>query len=280
MSINTVVIKQEQLTKSFFSSGSGHEKILVMGSCRVVNIVNYLDQWNRENGNRFTIYSLDPFNFNWNSKEERVDYDEAIIGCEDDNYLLDMIRNVDIFIHEYYNNAGMFNVNKDDNKNIYQFGMAPKRDICIPNFNDVFILFGDIVSFDIDIRKQAIQDYNVIGKLSPQLQQQIYDKGQKNLLKFYDICDKTSLPEFKNYFQKNIIKERLFWSYNHTARKFTTGLFEMMNEKYLDLDLSKGYYPDHIDIFANNHTLLTEYDKAWYHFEWDENVIPLKNKLF
>ncbi len=278
MSISTIVIKQQQLTKSFFCSGSGPETILVMGSCRVVNIVNYLVQYNNENGNRFTICSIDPFNWNWNAREERVDYERAIIGCEDDYRLLEMIRNTDIFIHEYYGNAGMFNVNKDDNKNIYKFGMAPKIDVCIPNWNDVFVLFGDIVSFDIDIRKRAIQDYNVIGKLSSQLQQEIYDKGQKNLLKFYDICDKTSLPEFKKYFQDNIIKKRLFFTYNHTTKFFTLELMRLMDEKYLHLGIRPD--KDHIDIFANNYTLLSEYDKAWYHFEWDENVIPLKNKLF
>lgn len=278
--INTIHIKQKQLTESFFSSGSGPEKILVMGSCRVVNIVNYLIQWNNENGNRFTIYSLDPFNFNWNAKEERVDYEQAILGCEEDKRLLNMIGNVDLFIHEYYQNFGMFNCNKDENKNIYQFGMAPFIDVCIPSWNDVFVLFGDIVSFDIDIRKRAIQDYNVIGKLSPQLQQEIYNLGQKNLLKFYSVCDKSSLPDMKKYFQDNIIRKRLFHTYNHTTKEFTTAMFEMMNKKFLHLNISKGYNRDHFDIFANNYTHLSEYDLAHYHFQWDENIVPLKNKLF
>lgn len=278
--INTVLIKQEQLARSFLTHGSGPEVVFIMGSCRVANIVNYFVEWNRANGNRFTVHSLDPFNWNWNAANERVDYEQAILGCEDDHKLLKMLSSVDIFIHEYYGNAGMFNVNKDDNKNIYHFGMAPQTDVCIPNWNDYFVLFADIVSFDIEIRKRAIQDYNVLGKLSKELQEEIYSISLVNLTKFFSVCIKSDLPEMRNYFQNNILSKRLFWSYNHTSREFTTALFEMMNEKFLHLDLSKGYNRNHEDMFANNYTHLSEYDVAWYHFQWGEEIIPLERKLF
>jgi hypothetical protein len=276
--INTPQIKHEQLGKSYFSRGIGPEIILVMGSCRVVNFVNYLVDWNEANGNRYTICSLDPFNWNWDMLNARVDYDAAILKCEDDAQLYKMFRQTSIFIHEWYHNAGMFNVNKDDNKNIYQFGMDPHTDICIPNWNDVFVLFNDIVSFDIDIRKRAIQDYNVNNKLSPQLQQEIFQKGQKNLLKFYDICDKTSLPEFKTFFQNNMTRKRLFWTYNHSSKWFTLELMRLMDEKFLHIGIAPN--PNHEDMFANNYTRLSEYDVAHYNFRWDEDIVPLKEKLF
>lgn len=156
--IGTVAIKEQQLKHGAFKTGTGKEITLILGSCRSVPYLNYLVQCNKND--RFTIYFIDPFNWNWDENNNRVDYEEVLLRLETNKELLDVIGSVKIFIHEYYSNAGMFNVFKDK-KNIYEFGMNPDIDITIPNFNDVFILFRDIVSFDISIRKKAIQDYNV-----------------------------------------------------------------------------------------------------------------------
>lgn len=273
--INTVSIKSEQLTKGYFEIGSGKEKVLIMGSCRVAPYVEYLNEWNKVNGNRFTIYSLDPFNWCWNAKDERTDYDAALLRLETDKSLLTMLESVDIFIHEYYQNAGMFNVNKHENKNIYQFGMNPKQDICICNFNDYFILFKDIVSFDIDIRKRAIQDINVTGKLSEQIQKEIFDLGFRNLLKFYFVCTLSNMYEMEVYFRDNLIKKRLFHTYNHVNKNFTMAVFNLLDKKYLKLNLPENFYDDKEDMFASNFTPLTEYDLKWWQFEWNEEVKPI-----
>lgn len=278
--INTINIKQQQLNNGFFTVGSGKEVVLIMGSCRVLNFVNYLNEWNEANGNPYTIHSIDPFNFNWNIHEERVDYEKELIKWEQDKRMLDMIASVDIFIHEFYANAGMFNVFRDSNKTIYDFGMKTKMDICIPNWNDYFVLAGDIVSFDLVIRKKAIQDYNVLGKLSDQTKKEILILSLKNYNKFYDVCDKSNFPEMIGYFKENYLAKRLFWSYNHTSKVFTLALWKYMNDKCLHLDLSKGFNPDHEDVFANNYTKLTELDIELYGYEWGEEIIQLKDKLF
>lgn len=170
--INTVQIKEQQLKNGFFSIGTGPEVILVMGSCRVVNYVSYLAALNIDN--RFTIYSLDPFNWNWDAKDNRVDYRAALLMLQYDEKMLTMLKSVKIFIHEYYANAGMFNCDKKGlTKTIYDYGMNPEIDVCIPNFNDYFILFPDIITFDTELRNMAMQDYNVLGKLAEQTQQLI-----------------------------------------------------------------------------------------------------------
>ncbi len=244
-----------------------------MGSCRVAPYVEYLHQWNIRNNNRFTIYSLDPFNWNWNDKDERTDYQVALLKLETDERLLSMLKSIDIFIHEYYQNSGMFNVNKEDNKTIYDFGMKPKIDVCIPNFNDYFILFKDIVSFDIEIRKKAIQDINVIGKLSEQLQKEIFDLSQKNLLKFYTVCQKSDIPEMEYILVGNGINNRFWHSYNHIAKPFSKSIFDILCEKYLKISLPNNFYDDKEDMFANSFTPLTEYDIKWYGYSWPNEEI-------
>lgn len=277
--INTLQIKQHQLSNGYFTVGTGKEVILVMGSCRVANIVSYLDFWNKANGDRFTIHSIDPFSWNWDINEQRTDYEAILLQLEKHDGLLSMLKSVDWFLHEFYQHSGMFNVNKESDKNIYQFGMSPKLDICLPNWNDNFVLFNDIVSFDLGVRKKAIQDLNVLHRLSAEVEQEIYQISQSNLKRFYDICHKSDLPEMKQYFENNFTSKRLFWTSNHTSKYFTLALFKLMNQKFLNLDLTNGFDETHIDIFANNYTYLTEFDVKWYGFNWGEEIKSLREKL-
>lgn len=280
--VNTINTKKEQLRNGFFSIGTGSEIILIMGSCRSVPYMNYFAAFNDENDNRFTINFIDPFYNNWNEKDERVNYEEALNNCENNERLLEMLSSVDIFVHEYYNNAGLFNCDKNAPKNIYQFGLHPKVDICIPNYNDIFVLFGDIVTFDVEMRKKAMQDYNTTGKLSEEVQHEIFQLSQSNLNKFYGICLKSDFPEMKEYFQMNMKEKRMFWTYNHVSKEFTYFIFVRLLKRFLDVDLSEQFIRQIYqmpDMFANNYTYLTQFDLKWYGFNWGEDVKQLRDKL-
>lgn len=276
--INTITIKEQQLARGYFSTGTGKETILILGSCRSVPYVYYLDKWNKANGDRFTINAIDPFSWNWDMQENRVDYMAELTKQESNKELLDMLKRVDIFIHEYYSNAGMFNVFKEGEKNIYQFGLKPKQDICLPNYNDIFILTREIVSFDMEIRHKAIADYNVIGKLSEQTLSDIDQVRKNNLNKFIGICAKTDFPEFAQIFMDNYKKKRFFWTFNHIAKEFTLTIYRLLNDKFLKLYLSDFYWDiiSKHDMYANNFTYLCEYDIG---YEWNEEVKQLKEIL-
>jgi hypothetical protein len=273
--INTVTIKGQQLLNGHFQTGNGSEKILIMGSCRVAPYVEYFHQWNT--GNRFTIYSIDPFSWNWNLKNERVNYEEALLKLETDDRLLRMLGSVDVFIHEYYQNAGMFNVNREKEKSIYDFGMNPGLDICLPNFNDYFILFHDIIAFDVAMRKKAIQDYNVIGRLSDETEEEIRAIIEVNLERFYSVCDKSSLPEMKPIFKVKMVKKRMWHNSNHVTKHFTLTMLYLLNNKFLHLDLNNEFWETISieDMFGNSFTPLSEFDR----FDWGEKIVPLREKL-
>jgi hypothetical protein len=273
--INTIEIKQQQLEKGYYSIGNGVYKLLILGSCRAVPYVTYFNDYNKQFTNTFTIYFIDPFNWNWDASGNRVDYIDALSKQESNKSLTDMLSSVDFFIHEYYANAGMFNVFKGSEKNIYQFGLNPRIDICLPNFNDIFILSREIVSFDVAIRKMAIQDYNVNGKLSEQTIKAIEYKSQENLNKFYNICRQTSFPEFEDIFKSGYKNRRFFWTFNHVAKAFNQELFKLMSENYFHFDLN-NYYICQEDLFANNYTYLSEYDLG---YNWNEEIKPLKDVL-
>lgn len=262
--INTVNIKQQQLRTGYFKTGNGPEIVFIMGSCRVVNYVNYFAAMPQ-----FTVYSIDPFNWNWNVNDDRVEYLDALKEQETNAELLTMLSTVKIFIHEWYENAGMFNI-----KEIYKFGLNPSVDICIPNFNDLFILFKDIITFDSDMRKLAAQDFNVLGKLSEQTEQAILEVGKRNIEKFRTVCILSSLPLVWIEFKKRWYYERLFWSYNHVSKLFTLHVFNLINMDYFNNTLTIDR--NHTDMFANNFTSPTEYDVKHYGITWNEPVKKLE----
>lgn len=274
--IGTIAIKQEQLTKGYYSIGTGNELILIIGSCRSVPYLNYLNDWNQQNNNRFSICFIDPFNWNWDINDSRVsDYHQELAQQEKNETLLSMLRSTTIFIHEYYANAGMFNCNKLAEKNIYQYGLNPTMDICIPNFNDIFILTRDIVSFDMEIRKKSIADYNVIGKLSERTLIDIDKVRDCNLEKFYNICVKTDFPEFAEIFKNNYKRLRYFHTFNHVSKHFTLAIFQFINDRFLHLDFSHQEISQ-LDLYDSHYTKLCEYDKQ---YTWHEEIIPLKISL-
>lgn len=275
--INTVQVKQEQLRNGSFKIGSGETVVLIIGSCRAINYVNYLKLYNDMVGNKYTIHHIDPFNHNWNEREERIDYEAKINSLETNPYILDLLKSTKIYIHEYYNQFGMFNSSRENPKNIYQFGLNPEVDICVPNFNDLFIFFNDIVKFDKESREMAQFDYQFAGKLSETTMEHIKLIGQKNIHKFYDICKKSSIPEMAEYFETNWRELRMFWTSNHISKNFSLFIFKRICQG-LNLETNEGFLKvinEMPDLFENPHTHITKYDIECYGIKWNDEIKPL-----
>lgn len=276
--INTYNVKQEQLKTGSFKVGSGKEIILLIGSCRSVMYLNYLDKWNKENGNRFTIHHLDPFNWSFDENDKIIDLESKIETIETNEYILNLLKSTDIYIHEYYQHFGMFNSDPKREKNIYQFGLKPKLEICVPNFNDLFILFNDQLTFDEELKALAKADLAEHGTLSKDLQIAMKLKGLDAINKFYEVCRLSSLPEMENFFKEKHKSQRFFWSYNHVSKYFNLACFWMMNKKFLNLELTEKFMTEITnwpDMFAHPSTPITQYDIDNYGFNWNEPIKPL-----
>ena len=256
--INTLDVKIAQQEKGSYSCGTGPETILLIGSCRSINYLNYLKLWNEGNGNRFTIHHLDPFNWNFkmvNGIEERTDFEATINALETDSRILELLAKTDIYLHEYYSQFGMFNTDKQAEKNIHQFGLLPKVDICIPNFNDLFILYNDLMTFD----KETQDNPNDIELAK--------SKGLKAIEKFYTICYKSDFPEMADYFRFNWTTTRFFWTYNHISTDFSYKIWELLNNKFLNLE-NWDKYSNINDMFASPCTKVHNNDRINYNIKW------------
>jgi len=276
--VNTVTVKQGQMQRGFAQFGNGSTHIMLIGSCRSVPYINYLLELNKLRGEMFTIYALDPFNWNWDANDRRVDCEEAINRQEKNDELLYVLKKSKIFIHEYYRNFGMFNTFKDGEKNIYQFGMKPETDICLPNFHDIFLLFEDIIRFTPELKAKAIQDYQSIGGLGSETIKAVMDIHEANLKRFYGVCERTSFPIFAEYFKLHHLTKRMYWTYNHVGNEFTQPLFNAICEKLgIELTPSEQRKVESLpDIFANNYTRLTRYDVNHFGYKWNESLKQLK----
>lgn len=274
--ITTYAIKQQQLKNGYYQTGTGDTTVLIIGSCRVAPYVNYFRRLNTDN--RFKICHIDPFNWNWDEQDNRVDYEKVIESLETDPRILNLLAETKWYIHEYYDQFGMFNTSKDKPKNIHQFGLNPELDICIPNFNDLFILFQDIYTFDKRIQELVQMDYKQIGMISEDTKRNMKEIGEANIDKFLKICSLSDFGEMAQVWHAYSNKLRFFWTYNHITMHFSRTIFELMNIKFLRLELEQSFWDaiEKEDLFAEPHTALTQYDIEAYGFNWKEDVKEFK----
>lgn len=257
----TVSIKEQWQTVFRCGNQDAKEVILILGSCRVVPYLNYLAHANSVCGNRFKIYCIDPINYQVDAGGNHLDTAGLLKALETNERFLAILRSVTIFIHEGLSSFGILNTLRDQPVNIYQFGMAPAIDASIPNFHDVFILFNDFIAIDPHYRNRELTEDD---------QKEIVDAGNAHIDRFCGICQRSSFPEFAQWFRENYLKTRLFHSFNHVSAAFTLEIFRLMNEKFLKLELD-GLFWNQIgqwDIYSNVSTAVTDLDRKWRAFQW------------
>lgn len=269
--INTLNIKQGRFN-GLFQTGNPDSKevVFMMGSCRGVPHLNFL---NAANEGRFKIYYVDPHDFHWDANDNLVDLHEAIDAASKDERITNAFRSATIFIHEHYRNYGMFNTDRSAPGNIYDHGMAPALDICLPNFHSKFILFQEIA--DHQMKVEGVQ-----RELTPEMARDFAAIGSESIAAFKEMCALTSFPEFADYFEANMRRVRMFFSNNHVSHNFTIPLFRMMNEKFLHLPASQAFY-DRLyrspDMYANHGVVpLTKQDVEAHGWQWNEPLVELK----
>ena len=246
----------------------------MIGSCRGVPHLNHLNQWNMENGYPFLIYYIDPFDFNWDKDNNRVDGDAALAAAEWNPRILDIFERTTIFIHEHFSRYGMFNTDPSAETNIYGFGMAPKIDLCLPNFHDRFIMFKNILEFDKGLADQVRADGSIPTKAAGQLRA----IGRDSIQAFLEMCAYTSFPEFAAHFRDNMRRHRMWWNHNHITVNFTVPLFRMVCER-LGIHPSEEFFRNlyNVDIFdSGERAPLTQPDIEAHGWAWREEIQTLK----
>lgn len=274
--INTVSAKNEQLTLGFTKSGTGPVNILVMGSCRSIPYANYLVDLNKNN--QWTVHFIDPFYHNWDSSGNRVELKSSLIECELNVRLLDVLKSVHWFIHENYESYEMFNTNPSREKNIFQFGIKPDIELVVPNYDNLFILFSDVLSEHKDLQAEAKVEIGTMGGLSLGLQQRISKKGLEDVEKFCRLCELFStFPEMAKKFRNEWMKIRYFWTMNHVTSHFTVAVFRMVIDRLPSVKVPDALWDKWTreDSLSSHRVPVTKYDVDNYGLTWTDPIVDL-----
>jgi len=250
--ITTIDIKAQLRTVFQIGSGTPSKTILILGSCRTVPYVNYLNRYYTMSGEPFRIFVIEPNNYHWDENDNPVNIEEELVKLEVNDRILWIIERTNIFIHEHYANFGMFNTDRNAPKSIYQFGMKADMDIAIPNFHDHFILENDYGSCGLSVPENYIE------------------RGEAEIEKFCAVCKLSSFPEFSDEFRSYWRTERYFWRPNHISAKFSLEIFALMNIRFLNLPLTGEFWYEasQEDLFKNPHTEVTQRDIDGYKLRW------------
>lgn len=267
---NTQSIKAPHYTQGFFSTGTGPEVIVLLGSCRIVPYLNFLNYLNKDN--RFTLVTVDVVNFSFDEHDKSVDGREFSKRFESSKPLLDVLRKCRIFIHEHTANYGMFNTDKAQENHIYKWGMNPEVDIGIPNFNNIFVMFQEYMDYDTELRNEAK------AGMTPIWAGKVQRKGLDAIEHFLGICKLSSLPEFGTMFAETWRNVRYFWTGNHVSNKFTGAVFGMMNDRFLHLPTDEGFWNmvKSDMMYSTPCAPITSWDRRAYGLTWPELDEPLK----
>lgn len=271
--IDTSKSKAAQLANGYFQTGTGPTTVLILGSCRTLHYVNYLEIWNEMSGNKLSILRIDPWDWHYNERNELVDMEAALTACEHDARILDALRRTDIFLHEHFAYYGMFCTSTKQEKNIYRLGLASRINVCFPNWHDRFVLFQDQVNFDSQLR--TIIDAN--GGPTPDTIGFVTGRGLRAIDKFCEICRLSSFPEMAEHFKEHWTNTRFFSNANHINKNFALYLFRQMNDRFLHLPLDDAFWQSahEVDLFSSPFTPVTQYDVNAFGLTWDEPVQPL-----
>lgn len=274
--LNTVNTSADHYTKGYHSSGSGPTKILILGSCRVVPYVNYFNWLNA--GNRFTVNLVNVVNFYFDITGKQLDQERLLQQLTGRKELESMIASTDWFIHEHTESFGMLNTDRNQPVNIYQHGMKAGIDIAIPNFNNIFILFQEMMDFNPALKARAKADMASGGALSKDLQDEIRVMGLKRIGDFIHYCDISSLPEMGDLFANTWREVRYFWTGSHISNRFTIAVMRLMNEKYLHMNLPDAFWMwvQTMDMYSSPASPITQYDRDNFGITWPQATVPIK----
>ncbi len=248
--IDTCNTKAAHYIDGGYRVGSGNEVIILLGSCRIMPFANYLNRMNTDN--RFTIFVIYVVNFTVDSNDKPTDCEAQIDRLKDNSVFREMVYRCKWFIHEHVENYGRLNTSRELPNSIFEFGLAPVLDICIPNFNDHFILENDYRDCGVPLPEDYIQ------------------RGEAEIEKFCHVCELSSFPEFGSYFRNNWRVNRYFWRPNHASALFTTKIFSLMNKRFLHLPLTDEFWDgaSREDLFKEPHTEVTQSDIEGYGLRW------------
>jgi hypothetical protein len=209
--ITTNTLRADYERRSFsFGNPTAQKTIVLVGSCRIVPILNNLRVYNQVNGDPFELLCFDPVEM-WDGPGCEVS-DGANRTLADYSF-----GKVDFLVCEHIERCGVLNTVRSSEQNVFNsLGCRPGVEIRLPNWTDMHI-------FDAET---AMHDPTGYGTL-PHDERVAFlrDKTAVCKARFLSYCRECSFPNLEEIIESNWLAIRWGWTSSHPSLSLVWMLF-------------------------------------------------------
>ncbi len=217
ITITTNILRASYEAGNFsFGNPEAPRTIVLIGSCRIVPILNNLRVYNHLHGGPFELLCFNPVEM-WDGP-----------GCEvsdgANRILADYsFGKVEFLVCEHIERCGVLNTVRSSEQNVFgNLGCNPDVEIRLPNWNDMHI-------FDVET---AIYDPTGYGTSSHE-ERVAFLRGETatHKARFLSHCRECSFPHFEEWVESNWLTTRLGWSSCHPSLPLVWMMFNSIAGK-------------------------------------------------
>ena len=210
--ITTNILRASYEERKFsFGQPAAKQTVCLIGSCRIVPLLNYLRVYNAMHGNPFELLCFNPVEM-WDGPGNEVS-----AGA---NKVLQGYRfgKVDYLVCEHLERCGVLNTVRDTQENIFEsLGCAPAVEIHLPNWNNLHI-------FDVETAMHDKTGYGVLGH--DERVAFLRQETAKHKARFLSHCRESSFPQLETWVEEHWFTTRLGWSSSHPSLALLWRMFE------------------------------------------------------
>jgi len=215
--ITTNILRADYRRGNFsYGNPSADRKIVLIGSCRIVPLLNFFRVYNSLNGDTFQLKCYNPVEM-WDGPGHEI--------SEGVNRILNghQMGHADYLICEHAQNCGVLNTVRTSEQNIYDsLGFTADVEIRLPNWNFIHIYDAETASYDKEGYGKLPHDERIAS---------LRERTANSKELFLSHCRKCSFPEMEQWASDNWLTTRLGWTSNHPSYVIAQKLFDFIAEK-------------------------------------------------
>jgi hypothetical protein len=266
LTTNDIINVNEQKQIMVLDNNSS-ENILIIGSCRITPILNYLINHDLF-GNKYNYLCVLVY------LPEMVQLSDDIIYNDDIKLQISQSK---ILFAEYCRNYNYFNTQRLTEKSIFRIHNSFTHEIILPNWSDICLYARDLIYYK-DLKNnfyQLLKNEISFQEFTAVLQ----FHQEKELERHFAILNRANFPELITFTSMNLKTLRLANTLNHPTNIYNIELFRLIIEKFFEQ--SPYFLPQSvIDINTNEFlgnismdTKLTFYDRVCLGINIDTNYL-------
>jgi len=235
-------------TRNRFSFGnpSASTVVCLIGSCRVVTLLNFLRAYNDLNNYPLELLCLNPVECWQGQGTSWADgVNERMAGYR--------FGKVDFLVCEHMVNCGYLNTTEESEQNIFvDLACRPEATIRLPNWHSMHLYDSETAGFD---HEYAALDHAARVTL-------LRERSAEHKERFLGYCRESGIPELEAWVEGNWTTTRMGWTNNHMSLALAWKIFELVAAAMqLNITPALAAHPlCSTDMFKGHHTVLGPID--------------------